>query len=104
MQTLRIDRKIVQADWQWLSMRNRSPDALYWLTTASKFPISPGRAPMPMRKAETDPSALAGAEANRTMEKAAAASTLSARTNPGNLCMSPLPNHVLWFYLKLNTM
>src|SRR5215472_15136948 len=102
MQTLRIDRKIVQADWQWLSIRNRSPEALYWLTTASKFPISPGRAPMPMCTAETDPSALAGAEANEAMEKAT--STLSARTNPGNLCMSLPPNHILFFYLKLNTM
>ena len=55
-----------------------------------------------MCTAETDPSALAGAEANEAMEKAT--STLSARTNPGNLCMSLPPNHILFFYLKLNTM
>src|ERR1700733_8438789 len=84
MQTFLIERKIVHADWQWLSMRKRSPEALYFSTTASKRGISPGLAPMPMCSAETEPSARAGADAMRPQRTASA---LNMRENRCDLLM-----------------
>jgi hypothetical protein len=86
MHTLRIDRKIVHADWQWLSMRKRSPEALYYCTTASKRPISPGLAPMPMCNAETEPSARAAATKPAAMQ--ATASAPSERVDPRSVRMT----------------
>src|ERR1700691_4264342 len=60
MQTLRIERNIVHADWQWPSMRKRAPEALYCCTTASNRGICPGRAPIHIPSADTEPSAQAG--------------------------------------------
>src|SRR5215470_17456452 len=70
MQTLRIERRTVHADWQWPSMRKRSPEALYCCTIPLKTPISPANAPKPtgrplgLRSAETEPSAQADVSAH----------------------------------------
>src|SRR5215831_3747708 len=67
-------------------MRKRSPEALYCCTTASNSGISPGRAPMPMCSAETEPSARAGVAASAPRAKTNV-SALNTRVNSCNLNM-----------------